>query len=173
MSQFFASGGQSIGASALASVLPMEYSGLISFRTDEFDLLAVQGTLKSLLQYHSSKATLWTAAQQAPLSMGSSWQEHWSGLPCPPPAFGLYSFICIINKGAMNSHVHPCVCVNMFFFHWDNCPGVQLLSPMSVASSRCFYTCKLHICMYFFCVCVCILKQQSFYKYPSITFVSF
>ena len=31
-----------------------EYSGLISFRIDWFDLLAIQGTLKSLLQYHSS-----------------------------------------------------------------------------------------------------------------------
>ena len=40
-----------------------EYSGLISFRTDWFDLLAVQGTLKSLLQYHSSKASiLWHSA---------------------------------------------------------------------------------------------------------------
>ena len=48
MSQFFASGGQSIGASV--SVSPSnEYSGLISFRTDWFDLLAVQGTPKSLL----------------------------------------------------------------------------------------------------------------------------
>ena len=35
-----------------------EYSGLISFRIDWFDLLAVQGTLKSLLQHHSSKASL-------------------------------------------------------------------------------------------------------------------
>ena len=34
-----------------------EYSELISFRIDWFDILAVQGTLKSLLQYHSSKAT--------------------------------------------------------------------------------------------------------------------
>ena len=34
-----------------------EYSGLISFRIDWLDLLAVQGTLKSLLQHHSSKAT--------------------------------------------------------------------------------------------------------------------
>ena len=40
-----------------------EYSGLISFRTDWFDLLAVQGTLKSLLQHHSSKASiLWCSA---------------------------------------------------------------------------------------------------------------
>ena len=35
-----------------------EYSGLISFRVDWLDLLAVQGTLKSLLQHHSSKASI-------------------------------------------------------------------------------------------------------------------
>ena len=40
-----------------------EHSGLISFRFDWFDLLAVQGTLKSLLQHHSSKASiLWCSA---------------------------------------------------------------------------------------------------------------
>ena len=40
-----------------------EYSGLISFRIDRFDLLAIQGTLKSLLQHHSSKASiLWHSA---------------------------------------------------------------------------------------------------------------
>ena len=65
MSQFFASGGQSIGVSASASVsasgifiLSSEYSGRISFRIDWLDLLAVQGTLKSLLQHHSSKAAI-------------------------------------------------------------------------------------------------------------------
>ena len=42
---------------------PNEYSGLISYSTDEFDLSAVQGTLKSLLQHHSSKASvLWHSA---------------------------------------------------------------------------------------------------------------
>ena len=35
-----------------------EYSGVISFRMDSLDLLAVQGTLKSLLQHHSSKASI-------------------------------------------------------------------------------------------------------------------
>ena len=58
MSQFFASGGQSIGASALAFSPSNEYSGLISFRMYWFDLLAVQGALKSLLQHHSSKASI-------------------------------------------------------------------------------------------------------------------
>ena len=56
MNWLFASGGQSIGASAL--VTSNEYSELISFRIDWFNLLAVQGTLKSLLQHHSSKASI-------------------------------------------------------------------------------------------------------------------
>ena len=62
MSQLIASGAQSIGVSA--SISPSnEYSGLISFRMDWLDLLAVQGTLKSLLQHHSSKASiLWHSA---------------------------------------------------------------------------------------------------------------
>ena len=54
MSQLSASGGQSTGVSASASVLP----GLISFRMEWLDLLAVQGTLKSLLQHHSSKTSI-------------------------------------------------------------------------------------------------------------------
>ena len=62
------------------------YSGLISFRTDRLDLLAVQGTLKSLLQHHSSKTSIllcsaffivqlfvtpWTTTGQASLSFTS------------------------------------------------------------------------------------------------------
>ena len=86
-----------------------EHPGLISFRMDWLHLLAVQGTLKSLLQHHRSKAsilrcsafftvqlshpyshiqlfaTLWTTSHQAPLSLGFSRHEYWSGLPCPPP----------------------------------------------------------------------------------------
>ena len=57
MSQFFASGGQNTGVSASASVL-LKYSGLISFRMNWLDLFSVQGTLKSLLQHHSSKASI-------------------------------------------------------------------------------------------------------------------
>ena len=57
MSQFFTSSGQGIGVSASAISPSNEYSGLISFRMDWFEL-AVQGTLKSLLQNHSSKASI-------------------------------------------------------------------------------------------------------------------
>ena len=66
MSQLFASGGQSSEASHSASFTfsPFdEYSGLSSFRIDWFDLHTVQGTLRSLLQHHSMKASiLWHSA---------------------------------------------------------------------------------------------------------------
>ena len=44
--------------------------------------------------------SLWTVARQAPLSMGFSRQEHWSGLPCPPPGHLLDSGIqpaCLVS----------------------------------------------------------------------------
>ena len=60
MSQLFVSGGQSFSFNISPS---NEHSGLISFKMDWLDFLVVQGTLKSLLQYHSSKAlVLWHSA---------------------------------------------------------------------------------------------------------------
>ena len=61
--QFIESGGQSIGSFSFSISPSNEHSGLISFRINLFHLLAVQGTLKSLLQHHSSKASiLWHSA---------------------------------------------------------------------------------------------------------------
>ena len=58
MSQFFISGGQSNWSFSFSISPSNEYSGLISFRMDWLDLLAVQGTLKSPLQHHSSEASI-------------------------------------------------------------------------------------------------------------------
>ena len=58
MSQFFASDGQSIGSFSFNISPSNEHPGLISFRMDWLDLFAVQGTLKSLLQHHSSKESI-------------------------------------------------------------------------------------------------------------------
>ena len=57
MSQLFASDGQSTGSFTFNISPSNEYSGLISLRMDWLDL-AFQGTLKSLLQHHSSKASI-------------------------------------------------------------------------------------------------------------------
>ena len=58
LSQFFASGGQSIGASSFNISPSNEHSGLISFKIDGFDHLAVQGTLKSFPQHQSLKTSV-------------------------------------------------------------------------------------------------------------------
>ena len=60
MSQLFASGSQSIGCFCISP--SNEHTGLISFKMDWLDLLAVQGTLKSLLQHHSSKVSILCSA---------------------------------------------------------------------------------------------------------------
>ena len=63
MGQFFASCGQSIGVSASAAVLPVNIQDWFPWGWTGLDFLAVQGTLKSLLQHHSSKVSiLWHSA---------------------------------------------------------------------------------------------------------------
>ena len=58
MSQLFAWGGQSIGSFSFSISPSNEHPGLVCFRIDLFDLLAVQGTLKSLLQHRSSNTSI-------------------------------------------------------------------------------------------------------------------
>ena len=58
MSQRFTSGGQKYWSFSFSINPSNEHPGLISFRMDWLDLLAVKGTLKSLLQHHSSKASI-------------------------------------------------------------------------------------------------------------------
>ena len=61
-----------------------EYSGLISFRIDWFDLLAVQGTLKSLLQHHSSKASIiWPSAFSMVSLTLTSIRDFWNRIAIP------------------------------------------------------------------------------------------
>ena len=54
-----------------------EHPGLISFRTDRLGLLAVQGTLKSLLQHHSSKASILRCSAFFTVQLFASIHDHW------------------------------------------------------------------------------------------------
>ena len=54
-----------------------EYSGLISFRMDWLDLLAVQGTLKSLLQHHSSKASILQCSASFIVQLSHLIHDYW------------------------------------------------------------------------------------------------
>ena len=83
MSQFFASDGRSIRVSASASILPVNIQDSFPLRRTSLNLLAVQGTLKSLLQHHSWKASiLWHSAffmvqlSHGPTLIHDYWKNH-------------------------------------------------------------------------------------------------
>ena len=77
MSQFFTSSGQSIRVSVSTPVLWTNYSGLISFRIDWLDLLAVQGTLKSLLPTPQFKSINSSALSFLYSPILTSIHDHW------------------------------------------------------------------------------------------------
>ena len=104
MNQLFTSGGQSIGVSAPISVLTNEYLGLISFRTDWFDLLAVQGTLKSLLWHCIQKHQFFGA--QPSLSHTHTWLLE-------KPQLWLYR--TLLAKWYL-CFVICCLCLSQLFF---------------------------------------------------------
>ena len=80
MSQLFASASQSIRSFSWSKSPSNEYSGLISFRIDWFELLAVQGTLCSLLQHHSSKASILLHSAFFIVQLFTSIHDYWKNL---------------------------------------------------------------------------------------------
>ena len=116
MSQFFESGSQSIGASTSASVLLMNIQ-------DWFPL-GLMGLI-SLQSKRLSRVFSNTTVQKRPYGLQPDRLLCPWDLPGKNTGVGCHAllqhlayilFICIINKAAMNIHVQPCVCVNMFFF---------------------------------------------------------
>ena len=93
ISQLFSSGGQSIGVSALTSVLPMNIQdwplleGLV-------DLLAVQGTLKSHLQHHSSKGSILQHSAFFIVQLSHPYMTTGKTI-----ALTRQTFVCKLNKG--------------------------------------------------------------------------
>ena len=76
MSQFFTSDGQSFEVSASASVLPMNIQDWFPLGL-RLDLLAVEGTLKSLLQHHSSKASILRCSAFFMVQLLTSTHDYW------------------------------------------------------------------------------------------------
>ena len=91
---FFALGSQNIWSFSISP--SSEYSGLISFRIDWFDFLAVQGTLKSLLQHRSSKASI----LQRSVSLWSNSHIHTQLLEKPQ----LWVYGPLLAKGCFLTH---------------------------------------------------------------------
>jgi len=88
--------------------LSSECSGLISFRMDWLVLLAVQGTLKSLLQHHSSKSSvIWCSvffmAQHSHLSVHDHWKNHSLTTQTFSAQWCLWLFMCCSPRGHKES----------------------------------------------------------------------
>ena len=88
-----------------------EYSGLISFRIDWFDLLVVQGTLKSLLQYCSLKASKFYYSIKAIPSISEGFNILWK-------SFQIYFIILITVLTSMHNYFHFFNCRHWFLINW-------------------------------------------------------
>ena len=96
-----------------------KYSGLISFRIDWLDLLTVQGTLKSLLQHHSSKASIlqhsaFSSVQFSRSVVSNSLWPHelqHARPPCPSPTPGAYPNSCSLSRWC-----HPTISSSVICF---------------------------------------------------------
>ena len=110
MSQFFTSGGQSVGASASASILPMNIQGWFPLVLSGL-ILAVQGTLKSLLQHHNLKASV------LPCSVLFSWRRKWQPTPVflPGKSHGQRSLVGYISWGCKESNTTEQLSIPAFF----------------------------------------------------------
>ena len=91
-----------------------EYSGLTSFRIDWLDLLAFQGTLKSLLQQHSAQPSLWSNSHDYWKNysfdfMDLCWQNQHPGRPVTVPQFHL-ALWCIYSQFSSVTQLCPTLC---------------------------------------------------------------
>ena len=119
MSQLFTSDVQSIGVSASASVLPMT-SGLISSRMDWLDLLAVQGTLKSLNQHHSSKASMICCSAFFMVQLSHPWLQS--------------PYAVILEPKKIKSVTFSIVSPSLYHSDGTRCHGLRLLNVEFQAS---------------------------------------
>ena len=125
ISQFFASGGQSIGASASAS---NDYSGLISFRTDWFDLFAVQGILKSFLKHHSSKVSVLQCSAFFMVQLSHPFRTTGKTIVLTMQIFVGKVLLCFIIRwlglSFLGTHFYLNLCLptQIVIFHWDTLP---------------------------------------------------
>ena len=75
-----------------------EYSGLISFRIDWFDLFAVQGTLRSLLQHHSSEASILQCSAFFMVQLSNPLHEYWKNHSFDYMDLCQWSDVCFLNR---------------------------------------------------------------------------
>jgi len=131
MSQFFASGDQSIGASASS-----KYLWLIFFRIDWFDILAVQGTLKSLLQHHSSKASIHQRSAFFTVQLSHPYMTTGKTIAVTRQTFvdKVMSLLFNMLSRLVISFLPRRKCFFFYFILWLQSPSVVILEPKKIKS---------------------------------------
>ena len=140
MSWLFASGDQTVGVFSFSISPFYEYSGLTSFRIEWFDLFAVQGTLKSLLQHHNSKALiLWHSAffmvqlSHPYLTTGKTvaltrWTFISKAMSLPFNALSRFAMAFLPRSKRL-------------LISWLQSPSAMILEPQNIKSVTCFPIC--------------------------------
>ena len=143
MSQLFSSSGQSMGVSASASFLPMN-TWLISFRMDWLALLAVQGTLKSLLQHHSSKASILQCSASFIVQLSHPYMTTGKTIALTRQTFvgKVMSLLCNMLSRLVITFLPRSKCL---LISWLHSPSAVILEPRKIKSAT-VSTVLLSIC---------------------------
>ena len=110
-----------------------EYSGLISFRVDWFDLLAVQGAFKSLLQHHSSKASILQHSAFFIVQLSHPYMTTGK-----TTAFTIWTFVGKIMSLLFNIHSRFVIAIlprsNRLLISWLQSPSTVIFKPKKMKS---------------------------------------
>ena len=133
MSHFFASGGQSYWSFSFSISLSNEHSGLISLRRDWLDLLVVEGTLKSLLQHHSSKASIVQSSAFFMFQLSHSYMTTGKTI-----ALTMWTFVGKIISRLFNMLSRLVIVFlpksNCLLISWMQSPSAVILEPKKIKS---------------------------------------
>ena len=141
--------------------------GILQARTREWVAISFSNAWKwkvkvKLLSRVQLLVTPWTAAHQAPPSMGFSRQEYWSGVPLPSPELPLWVVFC--RQGVQSFYMH---CLTLFFhikpgssylMLWGGEPRHEGNCVLVVCIDTCLCICTISACVYLYswyrCLCV-------------------
>ena len=131
--RLFASGGQKISFS-FSIRISNEYSGLVSFRIDWFDLLAVQGTLKSLLQQHNSKPSFLRHSAFFMVQLSHQYMTNGKTI-----ALTTWTFVSKVMSMLFNAQSKFVIAFlprsKYLLISWLQSPSAMILEPRKIKSS--------------------------------------
>ena len=143
MSQFFASDGQKYWRFSFSISPANEYSGLISFRIDRFNLPTVQGTLKSLLQHHSSEASIHQCSAFFTVQLSHPYMTTGKTIALTRQTFvGKVTSLLLNMLSSLNIASHPrskCLLIS-----WLQSPSAVILEPKKIVS-QCFHCFPIYL----------------------------